>query len=198
MYGSSPHSRGTRPLVDDVLKFFQDHPRTRGEHSIMPRSAYMQGRIIPALAGNTEASYSLMLFDRDHPRTRGEHLKCGWLVMTVKGSSPHSRGTLPSANDLQVDTADHPRTRGEHCHASARTCITLGSSPHSRGTLFFVDSRLHDFRIIPALAGNTQRLSLLQNRVGDHPRTRGEHASPSYPKEGHPRIIPALAGNTPR
>ena len=70
-----------------------DHPRSRGEYSVVredqmralgssPLSrgipggavcAGCGGGIIPALAGNTDGTASLVELHRDHPRSRGEY-----------------------------------------------------------------------------------------------------------------------------
>ena len=111
--GSSPHSRGTPALLRSVrkrariipafagntiwrlrwAKFYRDHPRIRGEHSVgvddviyyMGSSPHSRGtrtcssipqdamRIIPAFAGNTNITLSVAINPRDHPRIRGEH-----------------------------------------------------------------------------------------------------------------------------
>ena len=106
--------------------------------------------------------------------------------------------------------------RGEHTDATRRAVGQDGSSPHARGTpAAWSRSGRHD-RIIPACAGNTDRLKVTRSTHPDHPRMRGEHHLPS-PASGldrgsspHARgtlsglqleqflgrIIPAGAGNT--
>ena len=131
--GSSPHSRGTHPLLAVVGK---------------------QDGIIPAFAGNTPKPHITQFLGKDHPRIRGEH----WLSLRHKshrlGSSPHSRGTphirSPPSRSCRIIPAfagnthcgkilgfrngDHPRIRGEHFLAISAQYFALGSSPHSRGT----------------------------------------------------------------
>ena len=113
---------------------------------------------------------------------------------------------------------DHPRACGEHLRKSKNLTQREGSSPRLRGTLLVACSTHFRSGIIPALAGNTHRRSLLAHGSGDHPRACGEHASledgmvktvGSSPRLRGTRgcarhrvwrggIIPALAGNTPR
>ena len=112
--------------------------------------------------------------------------------------------------------SDHPRSRGEYLHRAPVRGRASGSSPLSRGipTRYTLPSAAGG--IIPALAGNTERLIAAIRRISDHPRSRGEYivlsagffanlgSSPlsrGIRVEGADmvawdRIIPALAGNT--
>ena len=136
------------------LSRLRDHPRSRGEYSdisdfAVPRSGssplsrgilrrrpnrHPQGRIIPALAGNTSNRRRHCPDGKDHPRSRGEYhsnmnnLNCSF------GSSPLSRGIPDAGYELHLQTGiipalagntkrhtastragwDHPRSRGEY------------------------------------------------------------------------------------
>ena len=70
-WGSSPHARGARIVVEQVS---------------------VQGGIIPACAGSTNAAMGVRVRVWDHPRMRGEHLRDGFLASASGGSSPHARG----------------------------------------------------------------------------------------------------------
>ncbi len=213
--GSSPRARGTHFRVSgDVgggriipagagntadpfcgLPPMPDHPRGRGEHSVLsisiaphfgssPRARGTQAksakyraenRIIPAGAGNTCAMAARALSNWDHPRGRGEHPTRRWCPCTPSGSSPRARGTRPVAFE------------------------EVGA-----------------LRIIPAGAGNTQTRVRGAPAPPDHPRGRGEHpnsrsqsaallgSSPRARGTRHSEerqdqrlgIIPAGAGNT--
>ena len=92
----------------------------------------------------------------------------------------------------------------------------MGSSPLSRGIPGVVREDIPGRGIIPALAGNTTTAASMNSSERDHPRSRGEYASPRQPPptrhgssplsrgihwdRGHQGsrggIIPALAGNT--
>ncbi len=91
---------------------------------------------------------------------------------------------------------DHPRSRGEYLDAYTSAELVTGSSPLSRGIPGRpgrVGARL---RIIPALAGNTSRLSPRTGRGwGSSPLSRGIPVAALEPLTII-RIIPALAGNT--
>ena len=213
--GSSPHTRGARPLGQDVHSLF---------------------RIIPAYAGSTSVSSFRIGSGADHPRIRGEHehhvsFRCGdW------GSSPHTRGArlevwsiihlsliIPAyAGSTGTETmmwpasTDHPRIRGEHPDGRQATRHQRGSSPHTRGARTFNRQEAERYRIIPAYAGSTSYSSPCRSRSPDHPRIRGEHAdlailirddsgssphtrgAPSNERnpDANPGIIPAYAGST--
>ena len=96
------------------------------------------------------------------------------------------------------------------------TAAAKGSSPLSRGIRAARRAPCPINRIIPALAGNTWRLTCLVTPGWDHPRSRGEYPTnpaPTCPEQGSSPlsrgipcgdtptrcpmgIIPALAGNT--
>ena len=107
--------------------------------------------------------------------------------------------------------------RGEHCTAYPTQTLEKGSSPHARGARRHVDAVVDAEGIIPACAGSTRLAGDVAGEVGDHPRMRGEHASPTSRRqrtrgssphargarrsgagyEGMGGIIPACAGSTP-
>ena len=111
--GSSPHTRGARPVDGHV--------------------AAADG-IIPAYAGSTGWIPPGRRRCKDHPRIRGEHHRERQVVAGVGGSSPHTRGAPAlDVGGAQLDGiipayagstessdrgrrvgGDHPRIRGEH------------------------------------------------------------------------------------
>ena len=173
--GSSPHTRGARPIPVSASSATWDHPRIRGEHVTTSLSgscisgssphtrgaldqmvvAELEPRIIPAYAGSTEARKSHLLAFPDHPRIRGEHA-VDFLV--AKGGG--------------------------------------GSSPHTRGAHAFDESPDDFLGIIPAYAGSTSGLPLAEWRRADHPRIRGEHRFFLGEFPFGDWIIPAYAGST--
>ena len=172
--GSSPLSRGIPPAR---------HPIPRG------------GRIIPALAGNTQPPGGVPRPRRDHPRSRGEYLDSDPDFVDDVGSSPLSRGIHPGGSGrvalpgiipalagntgcpgtASATTWDHPRSRGEYRTRVAVSLIRCGSSPLSRGILQQAAILGLDLRIIPALAGNTLKNPGTTVATRDHPRSRGEY-----------------------
>ena len=134
--GSSPHTRGARrrgaapcgrrriiPAYAGSTsrgcssrRLSGDHPRIRGEHTLvvsrvhlMPgssphtRGAHARGiqgpfdsRIIPAYAGSTDQVALTVVVAGDHPRIRGEHAAAALGPLGGVGSSPHTRGARPA------------------------------------------------------------------------------------------------------
>ena len=130
--GSSPHTRGALQLVDlgvvrariipayagstgegmNARAPLTDHPRIRGEHSVVTVTPFSSmgssphtrgapgrtipapasGRIIPAYAGSTDRNTFGVFHYWDHPRIRGEHWMTAPAPEMTAGSSPHTRG----------------------------------------------------------------------------------------------------------
>ena len=135
----------------------------------------------------------------DHPRSCGEHDQKRDEVMAYFGSSPLMRGTLykfmnccsyiriipahagntgMTSSNASILT-DHPRSCGEHVTGCLVRNLPAGSSPLMRGTLFWPLCWPPHFGIIPAHAGNTSSLWRCRARATDHPRSCGEHKTPS-------------------
>ena len=215
--GSSPHTRGARPL---------------------PGSPPPLSRIIPAYAGSTAGLTAASIAVPDHPRIRGEHSRGCRTAPISLGSSPHTRGALeglPNGADIiriipayagstpacpsppSQRGGDHPRIRGEHMEPNTDAQSEAGSSPHTRGAPHAEPRRRLLRGIIPAYAGSTSWASPASTPVRDHPRIRGEHnhavlgQCPQGGSSPHTRgalqfrgpfplavrIIPAYAGSTP-
>ena len=193
-------------------------------------------RIIPALAGNTPRAAARLSKRKDHPRSRGEYPEAAHRARRSPGSSPLSRGIRVVQSGIPIQHGiipalagntdcvcklrslfwDHPRSRGEYNTPNPTILRNHGSSPLSRGIPCEQPHTTPGRRIIPALAGNTDEIRLIQMHNGDHPRSRGEYfnsvsrlkeASGSSPLSRGIRphgqqmgygggIIPALAGNT--
>ena len=195
--GSSPHTRGARPLL-------RSRPRPR--------------RIIPAYAGSTDEIVGERHPLQDHPRIRGEHRDSIAWLFGQGGSSPHTRGaqrvarhgvaedriipayagSTSSYPTRELPRTDHPRIRGEHFQTFMADIAERGSSPHTRGALHLMNLDGENYGIIPAYAGSTS--AAYRNRArrdGSSPHTRG--APPRWPaRRTRSRIIPAYAGSTLR
>ena len=89
--GSSPHARGTRFHVREVVEPFG---------------------IIPACAGNTWCLVCWCCVGWDHPRMRGEHVRTAWRRLGNRGSSPHARGTLGGRRVFHEDVGIIPACAG--------------------------------------------------------------------------------------
>ena len=174
--GSSPHVRGAPGVAlrgrghDGIIPACagstavrrlggdgrEDHPRMRGEHTVLLRISeaasgssphargalssrperYPSDRIIPACAGSTASTAAGACRPRDHPRMRGEHRPRKSPGPPRLGSSPHARGARNAERHLG---------------------IVVG--------------------IIPACAGSTRVRRLRRRPRRDHPRMRGEHGT---------------------
>ena len=193
--GDHPRSRGEYVAGGVVLSEVEgSSPLSRGIH-VVDGSRFVTSRIIPALAGNTTHLGRGLRPPPDHPRSRGEYLVGYLMILTRRGSSPLSRGILRpqaggkitggiipalagnTARQPQTDypTADHPRSRGEYISGSQNPRSSHGSSPLSRGIPRACAVYTGGGRIIPALAGNTSRMSMMFCISSDHPRSRGEY-----------------------
>ena len=193
------------------------HPRSRGEHRNRRRFVFdvrgssplargtlvadpsprLDGRFIPARAGNTASPSRRPNRNPVHPRSRGEHHWPEGAEWPEDGSSPLARGTrirrrragreerfIPArAGNTSQPAADrpvravHPRSRGEHPSNTAWIDLCGGSSPLARGTPLTNERRPGDCRFIPARAGNTCRCDAGEQPPTVHPRSRGEHVS---------------------
>ena len=172
--------------------------------------------IIPAYAGNTSERPASALTIRDHPRVCGEHQETWKNDLKTMGSSPRMRGT-PQANGRPACTRriipayagntgsaacctrcgrDHPRVCGEHMSVHFYAGYWQGSSPRMRGTLSVRNDSELGPRIIPAYAGNTEKVAAVGLDGRDHPRVCGEHSKCAYGARYSRGIIPAYAGNT--
>ena len=231
-----PRSRGEYLAAwKEANKTLGSSPLSRGIHLMPLKWTFLIG-IIPALAGNTMDTCTVARVPRDHPRSRGEYQAALAAKTRQLGSSPLSRGIrglalcalcdpriIPalagntwSAPTPQPPSPDHPRSRGEYAPRVRVSCVPPGSSPLSRGIPRRIRRQLRQFRIIPALAGNTRTALRAWGCTGDHPRSRGEYTGrtadtglregssplsrgilrPPESQRLGARIIPALAGNT--
>ena len=212
--GSSPHTRGTHPVL------FHD---------------CQQVRFIPAYAGNAVQQLAGRHVPAVHPRIRGERPGDQIVEASTFGSSPHTRGTqerqAPEGHSWRFipayagnarrplphwkRTSVHPRIRGERVSCSCTSSRWPGSSPHTRGTLRRRSLAGKGARFIPAYAGNAEIDRIFWQGDAVHPRIRGERGAflsvvirgpgssphtrgtPAVPASGgnEHRFIPAYAGN---
>ena len=158
------------------MRLFGSSPLSRGI-PVKFTARPIKVRIIPALAGNTSLFPFPEIDSQDHPRSRGEYLSQQMCNCCRPGSSPLSRGIpylrgrnarrcriIPAlAGNTRVALQpccipqDHPRSRREYTiHLITFRCNS-GSSPLSRGIHPNRPKDSDGGRIIPALAGNTNR-----------------------------------------
>ena len=111
----TPAHAGTTYIGSMGLCRLKDHPRSRGDHDLITRSAKiylgsppltrgpqlgswiaMGGRgITPAHAGTTSMRFLRCSRMWDHPRSRGDHDVIGIYHKANSGSPPLTRGPLP-------------------------------------------------------------------------------------------------------
>ena len=213
--GSSPRARGARisaaatTCADGIIPACagstrprsastsppRDHPRVRGEHSVMRHRLSQHGGSSPRARG---------------ARTQRLSGRCRAGIIPACAGSTRHRLRSPDA------AWDHPRVRGEHPIYRGKGTGRVGSSPRARGARHPVLDEEPRAGIIPACAGSTAPTRTIRGRAGDHPRVRGEHRTdPDDPRPGrgssprargaqqHPGgpdrlmgIIPACAGST--
>ena len=173
MSGSSPHTRGARASIGSVTGACLDHPRIRGEHPTRVSSTFR----------TTGSS----------PHTRGAH-DGGWKSPNIARIIPAYAGSTGGLRRDRGVHGDHPRIRGEHQSERGKGRGRSGSSPHTRGARQPAGDGHKIPRIIPAYAGSTSSYPTCELPRTDHPRIRGEHASPAPPPDGGPGSSPHTRG----
>ncbi len=235
--GIIPACAGNTPSRSAWGLTLWDHPRVCGEHLTLAitalttkgssprvRGTRFHGNahcchlgIIPACAGNTLCATVALCKPRDHPRVCGEHADVMSARIYGRGIIPACAGNTGGAGGGWQASRDHPRVCGEHLLHELDGLRAGGSSPRVRGTPRRATRLEFPSGIIPACAGNTQRVGSRPFHSRDHPRVCGEHTvsllAVTVPSGSSPRvrgthllrfafaptagIIPACAGNTP-
>ena len=138
--GSSPHTRGARPVDRHV--------------------AAADG-IIPAYAGSTDR-YGVVcpVALGSSPHTRGA-LRFGAALGVGDRIIPAYAGSTFPVELINGVLEDHPRIRGEHAKQALTTVYGKGSSPHTRGALSSGAGASSGSGIIPAYAGSTMVYAVL-------------------------------------
>ena len=194
-----PRMRGEK--VWDMMLFLAplgSPPHARGKAD-MPRPGHQDAGITPACAGKRRSRNRKRAFGRDHPRMRGEKAEQPVYGKADPGSPPHARGKVydePKGCGFQgitpacagkrsgqrrctAGTWDHPRMRGEKTIKNGHCQASQGSPPHARGKVHVRMICACNTGITPACAGKSDCLSVLKERLRDHPRMRGEKCYPS-------------------
>ncbi len=210
-------------------------PRMRGKLRLCGGDCRVR-RIIPAHAGQTTALPSASRSPSDHPRACGANGPAPRSPTRTTGSSPRMRGKLgllllgfgilriipahagqtTSPPGRSPASPDHPRACGANEQGHLMLRLLHGSSPRMRGKHAGQDYSSASARIIPAHAGQTQRVAPARRMGPDHPRACGANPQPAVvahlPSGSSPRmrgklllcdirkprarIIPAHAGQT--
>ena len=111
------------------------------------------------------------------PHTRGKGGKFQCHAFTI-GITPAHAGKRPLVQAILPPLGDHPRTRGEKIGAGLEIPADLGSPPHTRGKEQALVVGADTVGITPAHAGKSLFEQFLLCPLRDHPRTRGEKATP--------------------
>ena len=135
-----------------------------------------RGRIIPARAGPTSPRGGCMSCHADHPRSCGANTPRLAVRIAIFGSSPLVRGQPRLAHTPARYAPDHPRSCGANETRHSRVPRWSGSSPLVRGQPPEYAKITRLYRIIPARAGPTYRLSCTKSSPTDHPRSCGANA----------------------
>ena len=167
-------------------------PHTRDKFGSL-YGGVINGRIIPAYAGQIPRICRISESLRDHPRIRGTNARLYLATAIGSGSSPHTRDKY----DLRVNRRlleriipayagqmslfrlfyrllqDHPRIRGTNLSLLPNDKLPEGSSPHTRDKFINSFVTLKWSRIIPAYAGQIIVILGKELEGEDHPRIRG-------------------------
>ena len=191
-----PRSRGADIKIRLVpTAAMGSSPLARGGRRDVVRATAQDG-LIPARAGRTLCACSSTGATRAHPARAGR--------------------TFPSLDHFAMREA-HPRSRGADHRAHRPLTVDDGSSPLARGGLRTHRRGFCYSGLIPARAGRTVRVRLLDGGDGAHPRSRGaDRVAPCHWWWGSGssplarggrgltcigtqtvRLIPARAGRTP-
>ena len=188
-------------------------PRVRGTPR-HPADKPLVWRFIPACAGNAPSLLLKASQSAVHPRVCGERAAIREHGGSEIGSSPRVRGTRRLSHDSRLRNRFipacagnaprfwigcctgpvHPRVCGERLlRLIAQNCIG-GSSPRVRGTLVAPFMFNHDFRFIPACAGNAAIRAASEAFRSVHPRVCGERIDKVNAKNGEGGSSPRVRG----
>ncbi len=154
-WGTIPACAGSTYVVRPGYRGRWDHPRVRGEHRKVVRTAFERpgpsprargahgvddgvapdGGTIPACAGSTHRHRRTSSCPGDHPRVRGEHAPTRRVVEIHEGPSPRARGAQSLTWELTSDKRPifqllekqtfHPQIQGK-----TDWCLHTSSGPH--------------------------------------------------------------------
>ena len=192
--GSSPLSQGTFVHILHLIVPLRLIPAT-AENTKRHRTHASSLRLIPARTGSIRVTRQTEAPTPAHPRSRGEqHQKADVLRVCLR-LIPTRVGNMTRHIRIRHLHEVHPRSRGEHTVRACKSAPTKGSSPLAQGISRLLGIGLWVVRLTPARAGNMPAGVFLVLRPSAHPRSRGEHESPSTWIRVSLRLIPARAGN---
>ena len=192
-------------------------PRMRGKLRLCGGDCRVR-RIIPAHAGQTTALPSASRSPSDHPRACGANGPAPRSPTRTTGSSPRMRGKLgllllgfgilriipahagqtTSPPGRSPASPDHPRACGANEQGHLMLRLLHGSSPRMRGKHAGQDYSSASARIIPAHAGQTQRVAPARRMGPDHPRACGANYDLQADPKGNAGSSPRMRGKRGR
>ena len=188
-----PRECGADEVEGDKLCLIRgSSPRVRGRRLRLRRRVGV-ARLIPASAGQTDASKSIDKGVGAHPRECGADRGRARMAQATQGSSPRVRGRqvawihrsqppglIPasagqtcSRTAMRLVTRAHPRECGADFVDPHRVVGVLGSSPRVRGRRYPARLPVQQPGLIPASAGQTAPDSPKSTNPGAHPRECG-------------------------
>ena len=182
-----------RALITPIASTVGSSPRVRGTEGV-DHADCLDGRFIPACAGNRAGRARRCRCGTVHPRVCGEQANNSKFGLMGDGSSPRVRGTgeehvngwtdnrfIPACAGNSLDGSKlsrvwtvHPRVCGEQSKSTLRPAARCGSSPRVRGTERFRRQLENGGRFIPACAGNRICKRTTHRKATVHPRVCGE------------------------
>ena len=155
-----------------------------------------ENRIIPARAGFTWSSRRRRRRKWDHPRSRGVYEVWRRSQTVPKWIIPARAGFTRLRTKMREIMPDHPRSRGVYSDVPGVFPGDDGSSPLARGLHQERREHSRQLGIIPARAGFTGNIIVIEVLFQDHPRSRGVYRGRAPGKYPARWIIPARAGFT--
>ena len=189
-FGSPPLTRGPRASLPSTISSTRITPAYAGTTST-PSRARTASPDHPRLRGD----HSIVFIERcarhgSPPLTRGP-LDSDGLVPQNLRITPAYAGTTAPRDEVTTVIPDHPRLRGDHNQYRTSNTRPTGSPPLTRGPPFYPTVGNSFYRITPAYAGTTRWPPSPPRWSSDHPRLRGDHigrGSANSVKEDHPRL----------
>ena len=151
--GITPAHAGKTTTLWLVVRFFQDHPRSRGKDHSMPSGLDTYGGSPPLTRERHDGGELIWLRFRITPAHAGKTCFNGFLPSLV---------------------GDHPRSRGKDTVHFALVLSALGSPPLTRERQWLYNKKISGGRITPAHAGKTKSPQVKAAMIWDHPRSRGK------------------------
>ena len=148
-----------------------DHPRLRGEKSMILQSSFLNMGSPPLARGKGS------LID---------------YISIMTGITPACAGKRPKFSSVTSLMPDHPRLRGEKLGSGSCSRLQRGSPPLARGKEVNISSAKVIEGITPACAGKRCLPSSTTKPARDHPRLRGEKSG-RFPARAFWRGSPPLA-----